>query len=790
MKVRFVIFLFYCLYSMAVCAQQIHDIGGVVKDEYGQPIMDANVVIFDSHNGIIGQVKSLEDGSFTLKNIDMFPIIVEISHVSYDKHTLYLLDKSEISSLKEIVLVNNVRELSEVEVVASKPEMYFRDDALVVNISNNLSLQSQSLNRVLRKMPGMNIDDEGNLTLYGSKLAVYIDGIPQKTITPQILQKLIKSYPVNVIEEIEINPNSTGKYGSAPESSYINIITKSSFHDGSLISLGVDGLYYGNSTFAGGANATVLYSKGNFALNTLLSYENEYTQKRTGINTFMGNELNINQTSVSETKQNTFSGTINANYNFNNGDRITAYFNLYTDFSKYHLKETDYIYNNTEQNQIALRGFHKGNDDLWSAYFQYQTNTNNKNSFLVAYSYLFGGLRTMDNSLTKEKESTPYLKYDAKMNGGIHEITAKYSYQPDRGERFDLRVNSNYGRLTDEVLYNNEYSNINNYMVGHEFNTQINVSYLYNIDKNFSTYIDLGGKITKYDLKNQGQKIGNFNSSKFLPYFHIRYTSNSGNYRGTLAFSSGVTRPNYEYMLKGIRVVDDYNYIVGNEDIKSLTEYGLIFNQYFYKDIALSFAYMRRNNLSGAIYGFKNGLTEVAYNNYADENRFYSYLQIPFRVLDDKFSGSVTLSASLHDLKNLRNGYELSKNDCTKYWTSGFQLYTDYKLFDNLGIYANYEFYPEYETPQIKVSNRSIFNCGLYCGLLKNDKLLISIDVNDVFDTYNTKNVIYYDKVEKIVDSRTKTRYVKIGLVYNISQGKKQKNTINSLPIDVSRFGK
>lgn len=158
---------------------------------------------------------------------DDFPFVVIVSHIAFKELTIPLNNDSSLSSLKEIQLLSRQNELSEVQINAPKSRIFFREDALVVNISKETSYQAQNLTNVLRRMPGVDIGKEGSVTVNGKTAMVYIDGVPQKALNPEILKKILNAYPSNIVEEVEINACSSGAYGSAPQSAYINVVTKS-----------------------------------------------------------------------------------------------------------------------------------------------------------------------------------------------------------------------------------------------------------------------------------------------------------------------------------------------------------------------------------------------------------------------------------------------------------------------------------------------------------------------------------------------------------------------------------
>ena len=788
---RMIFFVFFCSFIvLSGYGQNVFDTQGVVKNTYGHLLKEVNITLVDSHNKIIQRTVTIDDGSFLLNIPDSFPQIVEISHVSYDNCFICLQNKSQLYLIREIILQNKSNELSELQVTGSKPKMYFRKNALVVNISKNPNYQSQLLPRVLRNMPGTEIDNKGNITLYGKSVAVYIDGILQKTVTPKMLERIISSYPTKAIEEIELNSNSDGQLGSISNSSYINIITKKDYHDGSLITLAGDGISYRDSKYTGGVNGAYIYSKGNFSFNTCFSYDHDYDHSKSNVSTYRHNEKFLEQNSESRDRTNVYMGSFNANYKFCNGDIISAYFDFYDDFSKHNHKESMNTFSPIEEKTNIIYGSNRGNADQWIGCLRYMSNPKYKHSFLLQYSYMFGGREKENNSLTRDNETTPYLEYNAKMQGGIHDIFAKYKFKPYKGGVFEAYINPSYGRLNDWVSYDNEHNDINNKMRGHETNLKFQVSYIHTFTNNIVGKVNLGGQYTEYDVQNKGETKEKFHFFDFMPYTHIQYISDNQNYSGTLAFVTNVTRPQYHYMLTGIRYIDDYNYTVGSADIKSQFSYGAVLQQMFLRYIFLKISYYRENNVSGLAYSSKGYQTIGTYCNYADCNLFDTYLNVPYQLFSDKLSGNLTLNATHYELRNLRNGYELNSDQPTSYWDTKFTLSANYSILKNFGIYASYRYSPSgYKDHQMKTGACSALDCGMYWDPLKNGNITITFDAFDVFDTYNTTKDYYYSEMSKKVNSQNKNNcYLKLGLVFNLSRGKKQESSIKNAPVDKGRF--
>ena len=780
---------FICLFGVTmIYAQKVYDVKGIVKNTDGQPVKEANITLIDSYNKTVQHTVTVDDGTYFIQVPDSFPQIVEVSHVSYNSHEVYLLNRAYLSLLKNITLENKSNELSEVKVTGSKPKMYFRENALVVNISNNPAYQHQPTMMLLKKMPGTEVDNKSNITLYGKSVMIYIDGIPQRKVSANMLKNIISAYPVKAIEEIEINPNSTGQYGSEPMSSYINIITKKGYLDGSLFTFNPEGKYIMDTKCNGALNGMYVFTKGRFSLNAGISYEYDYDHNKSDVSTFKNNNKFLQQNSESKNRTNVYMGSVNANYKFENNGMLSAYFDFYDDFSRHAQDQQMSTFKPVAEKTNLIRGRNRGNADQWITCLRYQSDPKLKHSFIASYGYMWGGRRINDYQFTRDDETMPYVDYDSKMFGGIHNILARYTYMPDKNNRFTLEASPSYGRLKDRVWYDEAHGDINNVMIGHETNLDFKATYLHNFNKNLSTYLMFGGKYTDYDVRNEGEDKERFHYFNIMPYAHIRYVSDNQNYNGVLAVRGDVIQPQYTYMLNGIRYNDDYNYTVGSGDIESTYKFSVILQQYFFKYIYLNIGYAKFKDLSGAVYQAEDYITVNRHCNYADEDMFSATLEVPFQFLGDKLSGNISMNAEYHKFSNLRNGFELNDGR-TSYWSGNVSAGVNYSILKNLGVYATYKFFPRVKQIQMEDESCWYLDCGMYWSPFKDDRMMVTFDASDVFDSFHYVRDFYYGDMSKRIDNINKTNsYIKLGFVFNLSKGKKQDSSLHNAPIDTGRF--
>ncbi|MBS1668123.1 MAG: TonB-dependent receptor [Bacteroidetes bacterium] len=121
--------------------------------------------------------------------------------------------------LGNIKLEADAQMLSEVTVTASKPLIQLSVDKKIYNVEKDISAQGGSGLDVMRNIPSIAVDIDGNIKLRNSTPTIFVDGLPTTLTLDQI--------PADAIESVEIITNPGAKYdASGGTSGILNIILK------------------------------------------------------------------------------------------------------------------------------------------------------------------------------------------------------------------------------------------------------------------------------------------------------------------------------------------------------------------------------------------------------------------------------------------------------------------------------------------------------------------------------------------------------------------------------------
>ena len=221
------------LMGLSVSAETIK---GHVTDTNGAPMPFVTISVLTKDSTLLTGTITNDDGSYTLE-VQAINYIIQASYIGY--HTSF--------GGPNFVLSEETEQLSEVEVKAKKPLIELQMDKLVVNVSASPLSAGSNGNDILRRAPGVRIDKDGNITVNGKSVDIWVDGKPSY-LNGQQLKGMLDGTDGNTIEKIEIISNPSAKYDASGQGGIINIKTKRNMMRGlnGMLSAGYGGMYFGD----------------------------------------------------------------------------------------------------------------------------------------------------------------------------------------------------------------------------------------------------------------------------------------------------------------------------------------------------------------------------------------------------------------------------------------------------------------------------------------------------------------------------------------------------------------
>ena len=315
--------LLMILFSPMAFAQQsgVNVTGSVVEQGSDTPIEQATVRLLNvKDSAMVRGVVSARNGSFTLKNVKKGSYLLHITFIGYDPlyQPLQITGKKNPVNVGKLELSDGAIELGEAVVIGKAPEVTVRNDTVEYNADSYKVTEGSVLEDLLKKMPGVEVDSEGKITVNGKEVKkVMVDGKEFFSDDPKVASK---NLPAKMIDKLQVLDKKgdmaqmTG-FDDGEEETVINLTVKPGMKQG----------WFGNAY--GGYGSKDRY-EGNAMVNRFVNNDQI---------TFMGGANNTNNMGFSDLASTMFSGMGGGGGRrggFGAGSGITSSGNAGLNFSK------------------------------------------------------------------------------------------------------------------------------------------------------------------------------------------------------------------------------------------------------------------------------------------------------------------------------------------------------------------------------------------------------------------------------------------------------------------------
>ena len=217
-------------------------ISGIVRDSTNsQPVEFANVaLIYPKTKKPVNGAVADDKGKFSIVKIPTGNYLVEISFIGYStkKIPVNISEKRGEIELGFITVSPNDKVLNEVVVQGQKNLIEEKVDRTIYNAENDATAKGGDATDVLRRVPMLSVDLDGNVSMRGSQnIQVLINNKPS-TISANSVADALKQIPADQIKTVEVITSPSSKYDAEGSGGIINIITKKNTLQG--LTLNVD----------------------------------------------------------------------------------------------------------------------------------------------------------------------------------------------------------------------------------------------------------------------------------------------------------------------------------------------------------------------------------------------------------------------------------------------------------------------------------------------------------------------------------------------------------------------
>ncbi|MGY6520325.1 MAG: outer membrane beta-barrel protein [Mongoliitalea sp.] len=265
--------LFFFLGLSNLAATELSTISGKVVDEKGQGVPFANVALveFATGNLLTGDVTQ-EDGSFEIESIHAGKMLLVISSIGYETFKTEAFDLVAGSNkvFDTIRIAEEMGNLQEVTVKASRPEIIVEADKTTVNVEGTVLAEGNTALDVIGRSPGVYIDENNTINLNGRPgVTVMINDRPTYMSSTD-LANFLRSMPADNIKSIEIINNPSARFDAEGTAGVINIRLKKNNIDGMFGNVNVGGMY--NGLYSPNAGVSLNVKKGKWTNNASLNH--------------------------------------------------------------------------------------------------------------------------------------------------------------------------------------------------------------------------------------------------------------------------------------------------------------------------------------------------------------------------------------------------------------------------------------------------------------------------------------------------------------------------------------
>ncbi|KPM47999.1 outer membrane beta-barrel family protein [Jiulongibacter sediminis] len=191
----------------------------------------ANVALIDQESKkVIDGTMADGNGKFQFTRVAKGTYSLKVTFIGYEDALVenVKVEKGEDIDLGTVKLAISAKVLDEVTVTGLKSIIEEKVDRLVYNAENDVTSKGGDGTDVLRKVPMLAVDLDGNLSLRGSEnIRVLINNKPS-TIVASSVADALKMIPADLIKTVEVITSPSAKYDAEGTTGIVNIITKRS----------------------------------------------------------------------------------------------------------------------------------------------------------------------------------------------------------------------------------------------------------------------------------------------------------------------------------------------------------------------------------------------------------------------------------------------------------------------------------------------------------------------------------------------------------------------------------
>lgn len=197
---------------------------GLINSTTGSAIPGATVRVYRVNDTTLYQQSSSDSkGTFTLKLSGSIVYHLKITAIGCQP---YAQDVRSGSDVLKITLQPQVTNLNEVVVSSPPSTISVHQGKLTYNVEQSATAAGSNVLELLRRTPGVNVDQDGNINLKGSPAVnVMLDG-RMTYLSGQQLSRLLEGMNAGTVSKIEVMTTPSAQFDAAGNAGIINILSR------------------------------------------------------------------------------------------------------------------------------------------------------------------------------------------------------------------------------------------------------------------------------------------------------------------------------------------------------------------------------------------------------------------------------------------------------------------------------------------------------------------------------------------------------------------------------------
>lgn len=723
-------------------------ISGKVIDEQNNAVPYAAISIYNSEDSVFVKGSTTDiDGIFEI-SLKKGSYYCKVTYLSYEDYFIPNINvENKAIDLGVIKLSIADQFLDEVEIQAERSQMVLQLDKKVFNVGKDLSTIGANGADILDKVPSVNVDLEGNITLRGSgNVRILINGKPSGLVNagdPESLRQL----QGNLIESIEVITNPSAKYDAEGEVGIINIVLKKQIKKGLNGSFDLKVGYPHNHSAA--ANLNYRSEKVNFFISEGFSYQKNPGGGSSTQRYLENNALDYAFDRTYKHTREDYANNLRLGVNvYPSQNDVITIAGMYRYSGGKNLSTTRYTdYNNLEVQTGIVERYQDENETEHNVEFDINYEREfKKDNQKLSVDFKYGLSNDTEKAFYDEDSLENAISLDARQRSNNLEYQKNFLAQVDYQHPFRKKgligtgFKANVRNFENDFIVEDQQQD-ESWQILDRFNN--NLIYKENI---YALYLILGDEIKNFsykaglrtelsDISTELIKTNETNPRLYIDFFPSIFLGYKVNEKNTLqlSYSRRITRPNFWSLVPFYQYADVRNYWSGNPNLNPeyahLVEFG--YQRYLKKGSFLGSIYYRRNIeiIEWITFVEPSGLTRGTPVNLGTGNSYG--IDLSFNT---DFTDWWSFNANFNGYHTKSKGSYEGVTYNNEALAADIKVSSKFKIIEPLDFQISYNFNSPRNRSQGKIKSQQGLDFGLSFQTFKK-KGKFTLSVTDVFNT-------------------------------------------------------